>query len=46
MRKDCVARQPEDCPVKSKQKPADVFTITNCVEVHRLVNRRLHGPGN
>ena len=29
MCKDCVARQPDDCPVQSKQKPADVFPITS-----------------
>ena len=44
--KDYIARQLKNCPVKIQQKPADVFTIPNCVEVHRLVNRRLHGPSN
>ena len=39
-------RQLEDYPVKSKQKPADLFTITNRIEVRRLVNHRLHSLGS
>ena len=39
-------RQLEDYPVKSKQKPADLFTITNRIEVRPLVDHRLHSLGS